>query len=142
LGHIATLPPTPALRREQIKHQVALANAVMHVRGYAAPETKSAFQQARSFIERAEELGENPNDRLLLFWVLYGIWAANSVAFDGDALMRLGSQFMSLAAKQDTRAPISGARREQFRTLAHPERILRGPELEKQRQLPSVGLRR
>jgi predicted ATPase len=56
-------------------------------------------------------LGENPNDRLLLFWVLYGIWAENSLAFDGDALMRVGSQFMSLASKQDAKAPLLLAHR-------------------------------
>ena len=39
--------------------QVALANALMHVKGYAAPEPKAAFEQVRSFIERAEALGES-----------------------------------------------------------------------------------
>ena len=33
LAQIATLPATPALRREQIKLQVALHNALMHVKG-------------------------------------------------------------------------------------------------------------
>ena len=41
LDQIATLPATPALRREQIKLQVALINALFHVKGYAAPETKA-----------------------------------------------------------------------------------------------------
>jgi class 3 adenylate cyclase len=36
LGQIATLPTTPALRRQQIKLQVALINTLMHVKGYAA----------------------------------------------------------------------------------------------------------
>jgi hypothetical protein len=44
LDQIATLPATPALRREQIKFQVALATALVHVRGYAAPEPKAAFE--------------------------------------------------------------------------------------------------
>ena len=74
LDQIAAVPATPALRREEIKLQVALANALMHVEGYAAPETKAAVEQARVFIERAEELGESPNDPLLLFSVLYGVW--------------------------------------------------------------------
>ena len=38
LNQIATLPVTPALRREQIKLQVALINPLLHVKGYAAPE--------------------------------------------------------------------------------------------------------
>jgi predicted ATPase len=42
LGQIATLPVTPTLRREEIKLQVALINSLIHVKGFAAPETKAA----------------------------------------------------------------------------------------------------
>ena len=77
LAQIASLPVTAALRRDQIKLQVGLANALMHVKGYAAPETKSAFRQARGLIEQAEALGEPPDDPLLLFSVLYGFWIAH-----------------------------------------------------------------
>ena len=84
LAQIATLPATPALRREQIKLQVALITPLIHVKGYAAPETKAAAERARLLIEQAEALGEPPEDPLLLFSVLYGFWAANFVAFNGD----------------------------------------------------------
>ena len=47
-SQIATLPATPALRREQIKLQVALTNALMHIKGYAAPETKAAVGASTS----------------------------------------------------------------------------------------------
>ncbi len=40
LAQIAALPGTPALRREQIKLQVALITPLIHVKGYAAPETR------------------------------------------------------------------------------------------------------
>ena len=46
LDQIADLAATPALRREQIKLQVALITPLMHVKGYAAPETKAAAEQA------------------------------------------------------------------------------------------------
>ena len=85
LAQIASLPATPALRREQIKLQVALITPLMHVKGYAAPETKAAAERARLLIEQAEALGEPPEDPLLLFSVLYGFWVANYVAFNGDA---------------------------------------------------------
>ena len=75
LAQIAALPATAALRRDQIKFQVGLASALMHVKGYAAPETKSAFRQARELIEQAEALGEPLDDPLLLFSVLYGLLA-------------------------------------------------------------------
>ena len=77
LDQIATLPATPALRREQIKLQVALITPLIHVKGYAAPETKAAVERARLLIEQAEALGEPPEDPLLLFSVLFGFWVAN-----------------------------------------------------------------
>ena len=106
LEQIATLPGTPALRREEIKLQVALANALMHTKGYAAPEPKAAVEQARLLIERAEALGEPPEDPLLLFSVFYGLWVANFVAFDGDVSRDLAAQFLALAEKQGTTVPL------------------------------------
>ena len=45
IDQIATLPATPALRREQIELQIALINSLMHVKGQAAPETKVALER-------------------------------------------------------------------------------------------------
>ena len=106
LDQIATLPSTPVLRGEQIKLQIALVNALMHVKGYAAPEPKAAVEQARQFIERAEALGEPPEDPLLLFSALYGVWAASYVAFNGDVTRELASQFVALAEKQNQIVPL------------------------------------
>jgi predicted ATPase len=106
LGQIATLSATPALRREEIKLQVALITPLIHVKGYAAPETKAAAERARLLIERAEARGEPPEDPLLLFSVLYGFWVANFVAFSGDVCRGLASQFLALAAKKGTAAPL------------------------------------
>jgi class 3 adenylate cyclase/predicted ATPase len=107
LDHIATLPSTPALRREQIKLQVALANALMHTKGYAAPLTKEALSQARSLIERAESLGEPPEDPLLLLSVLYGSWIAIVNAFNGDVLCELAVQFLALAEQHRATVPLT-----------------------------------
>jgi class 3 adenylate cyclase/predicted ATPase len=106
LDQIATLPSTPVLRGEQIKLQIALVNALMHVKGYAAPEPKAAVEQARQFIERAEALGEPPEDPLMLFSALYGVWAASYVAFNGDVTRELASQFVAIAEKQDQIVPL------------------------------------
>jgi class 3 adenylate cyclase/predicted ATPase len=106
LDQIAALRATPALRREQINLQVALLTPLMHVKGYAAPETKAAVQQARLLIEQAEALGEPPEDPLLLFSVLYGFWVANYVAFNGDAMRELAMQFLALAEKQGATVPL------------------------------------
>ena len=106
LDQIASLPATPALRREQIKLQVALITPLMHVKGYAAPETKAAVERARLLIEQAEALGEPPEDPLLLFSVLYGFWVANYVAFNGEVMRELAAQFLALAEKQGATVPL------------------------------------
>ena len=111
LTHIAALPGTPALRREEIKLQVALKTPLMHVKGYAAPETKAAVERARLLIEQAQALGEPPEDPLLLFSVLYGFWSVNIVAFNGDVVRQLAAQFLVLAEKQGTTIPLLIAHR-------------------------------
>ena len=78
----------------------------MHVKGYAAPETKAAAERARLLIEQAEALGEPPEDPLLLFSVLYGFWVANYVAFNGDVMRELAAQFLALAEKQGATVPL------------------------------------
>src|SRR5262245_15732379 len=62
LSEISTLPATPALRREQIKLQVALITPLGHVKGFTGPETKAAAEQAHVLIQQAEALGERPED--------------------------------------------------------------------------------
>ena len=107
LNQIATLPATPALRREQINLQVAMVTPLLHTKGYAAPETKAAAESALLLIEQAEALGEFPEDPLLLFSALYGLWTANYLAFDGDVCRKLASQFLTLAEKQGTKAALA-----------------------------------
>jgi DNA-binding response OmpR family regulator/predicted ATPase len=106
LAQIATLPGTAHLRRQQIRFQVALANALMHTKGYASPDTKASFEQARLYIEEAEALGEPPDDPLLLFAVIYGFWVGNFVAFNGATLRRLAAQFLALAERQGATVPL------------------------------------
>jgi class 3 adenylate cyclase/predicted ATPase len=106
LAQIATLAGTPALRREQIKLQVALISPLIHLKGYAAGETKTAAEQARLLIETSEALGEPPEDPLLLFSVLYASWVANFVAFNGDVSRDLAAQFLTLAEKQRSTVPL------------------------------------
>jgi hypothetical protein len=86
LDMIATLSSTPALRRAEIKLHVELITPLLHVRGYAAPETRAAVERARALIEQSRELGELLEDPLLLYSVLYGMWVVNLVAFNGDMM--------------------------------------------------------
>ena len=107
LAQIAIIPATPALRREQIKLQVALISPLMHVKGYAAQETKAAAERANLLIEQAETLGEPPEDPLLLFSVLYSFAIANYLAFNSDALRELSTQFLAIAQKQGAAVPLT-----------------------------------
>jgi tetratricopeptide (TPR) repeat protein len=106
LDLVATLRTSPALRREQIKLQVSLIAPLLHLKGHAAPEAKAAVERARLLIEQAEALGEPPEDPLLLFSVLYGIWAANLVAFNGVLARASAEQFLALAEKQAATVPL------------------------------------
>ena len=100
------MPATPLLRREQIKLQVALITPLIYIKGYSAPETKTAAERARLLIEQAERLGEPPDDPLLLFDVLYGFWYANLGALNGDVLCDLAAQYLALAEKQRATIPL------------------------------------
>jgi predicted ATPase/class 3 adenylate cyclase len=102
---IASVPTTPALRRECIKLQIDLSNALIHTKGHASPATKASFEQARRLIEQAEGLGEPIDDPLLLFSVLYGFWVGNRMAFKGDIACELAQQFHALAQTQSATIP-------------------------------------
>jgi len=105
LSQIASLPSTPALRREEIKLQIALVTPLMHFRGYGAPETKAAALRARTLIEQAEARGEAPEDPLLLFSVLYSFWVANFNRFHAGTATDLAAQFLKRAEEQRAETP-------------------------------------
>jgi class 3 adenylate cyclase/predicted ATPase len=126
LALIEGLPVTSALRREQIRLQLALANALMHVKGYAAPETKTSLHQARLYIERAEAFGEPLEDPLALFSVLYGFWVANLTSFDGDAARELAMEFLTLAERQGSTVPRMIGHRLMGRSLIDTGNIVEG----------------
>jgi class 3 adenylate cyclase/predicted ATPase len=105
LDQIGTLPSTLALRQEQIRLQAALITPLVHVKGYTAPETKAAIEQARLLIEQAEALGEPPEDPLLLFSVLFGVFVASVGAFDGDVLRDVTAHILELAERQTASFP-------------------------------------
>jgi predicted ATPase/class 3 adenylate cyclase len=126
LDLIASLPGTPALRQDEIKLQVELITPLLHLRGYAAPETRAAVDRARLLIKRAEALGEPTDDPLLLFSVLYGLWVANLVAFNGDVARELAIQFLALAEKQNATGPRMIAHQQMGLSLLHTGDIADG----------------
>ena len=111
LDQFAALPITAALRRDRIEAQVGLGNALVDVKGHAAPETKSAFRQARDLMKQADELGEITDDPLVRFSVLIGLWRAAYVAFDGGLMRELAAECLALAEKQEATVLLSIAHR-------------------------------
>jgi class 3 adenylate cyclase/predicted ATPase len=118
LAQLETLPVTAALRRVRIEAQVGHGNALIDTAGQAAPETKSAFRRARDLIKQAEELGESPDDPLLHFSVLLGLWRSAYVAFDGDLMRELAAEFLELAEKEGAAISLVNAYRLMGTTLA------------------------
>jgi class 3 adenylate cyclase/predicted ATPase len=106
LGQIATLPRTPALRREEIKLQVALLNPLMHVKGQAAPETRAAAERAVLLIEQAEALGQTLQDPLLLFSAVNALSDTYITGFIGDVARERAAQLLALAKKQGGKVPL------------------------------------
>src|SRR5262249_3279286 len=94
---------------------VALISPLIHLKGHAAPETKAAIERARLLIEKAEALGEAPEDPFLLFAVLFGLWASNLIecraTFNADAVRGLAEQLLALAEKQKTTVSLAIAHR-------------------------------
>jgi class 3 adenylate cyclase/predicted ATPase len=106
LDQIEPLSADPALRRERLKLQVAVIAPLIHVKGYASGETKSAVERAQRLIEEAEKGGEPPDDPLLLFSVLYAAVIAHQIAFEGDAFQESAANFLALAEKREAAIPI------------------------------------
>jgi class 3 adenylate cyclase/tetratricopeptide (TPR) repeat protein len=106
LGQIATLPGTPALRREEIKLQAALIGPLRDIKGLAAPETKAAAERARLLIEQAEALGEPPEDPWLLFGTLITLLDSHIVNFNGDLARESAAHIMAFAEKMGGKDPL------------------------------------
>jgi class 3 adenylate cyclase/predicted ATPase len=126
LDQISALPATPARRRDQIKLQVALITPLIPLKGHAAPETKAAAERARLLIEQAEALREPLEDPLILFSVRYAFWVANYVAFSGDVIRDLATEFLTLAEKQGATVPLMIGHRLMAISLASTGDIAKG----------------
>jgi predicted ATPase len=89
----------------------------MHVKGYAAPETKAVVERANLVIKQTESLGEPIEDSLLLFSVLYGFWVSNFLASNIEVMREHAAHFLTLADKQGAPGPIMAGHRLMGTTL-------------------------
>jgi hypothetical protein len=104
LALIKRLAGTSALRRKQIELQVALITPLFHVKGYAAPEIKSAVERAQLLIEEAEALERAQ-------------WAKSWELRATTSLARLWAEQGKPEAARELLAPIYGWFTEGFDTL-------------------------
>jgi class 3 adenylate cyclase/predicted ATPase len=105
IEQVQRLPDTEAQRRDHIRFEVARLNALFHLKGYAAPETKAAAERARLLIETSGALGDAPGDPRLYMSVLYANWVANLVAYNSAACLDLATRFLALANEQTATGP-------------------------------------
>ena len=88
---LTRLPDDPTHLEEAVHVQVALGNALLTAKGYAAPETANAYRQARRLCDR---LG----DGIHVLPVLYGLWNASLVAGQRAAL-EIAETFLTSPAR-------------------------------------------
>ena len=105
LHQLASLQGSTAIRREQIKLQVALASTLYHVKGVSSPDAVRAYDHAIAMMDEAERLGEKPEDPLAYFAAGYGFWVSSHVAADHSTASLRADQFMARAQKQNDTTP-------------------------------------
>ena len=86
-----------------MKLQTMLIWPLLHLKGFAAPETKAAAERANFLIEQAEAMGEAPEDPLLLYSVLSGYFSANAAAGNVEACRDVATRILDLAEKDKLR---------------------------------------
>jgi class 3 adenylate cyclase/predicted ATPase len=106
LSQLETLPETSSRHCAKVKLQTALANSLMLVRGYSSPEAISAFEKARSMIEATEAKGYEPDDPMLQFSEMYGLWVSSYIGIDVSKLIERAKYFLTVAEKNKASGPL------------------------------------
>jgi class 3 adenylate cyclase/predicted ATPase len=128
LSQFESLPVTATLFRDRIEAEVGLGNALIDVKGHAAPETRAAFRRARELMKQREQLGGVLDDPLLRLSVLQGLFVNAYVAFDGDLMHDIVAEFMAIAEKHAATISLAAAHRITGWTLGLTGNIAEGRE--------------
>jgi predicted ATPase len=109
---VQVLPDTPERVQQELTLQLALNDALVAVKGYAAPEVGTAMTRAR---ELCQQLGETPQ----LFPVLFRLWVFYLNRTELQAALELAEQLMRRAQRAQARDLLSGAHHALGVTLNH-----------------------
>jgi predicted ATPase len=71
----------------------------------------------KALIERAEQLGETPDDPSLLLSALFGQWIVNFISFNGDVARELAARFLAFGRKEGSTVPLMIGHRTMGSTL-------------------------
>ncbi len=93
LALLETLPDSPEHTRQELDLQIALGNALVAIKGYAASEVGKTFTRARELCQNIEETSQ-------LFPVLHGLHRFYLVRQELPTARELGEQLLNLAQSQ------------------------------------------
>jgi class 3 adenylate cyclase/predicted ATPase len=85
--------PSAASASGRLRLQTSLGNALIHARGYQAPETSVAFARARELASRAEDASER-------FSAYYGLWVGHLSRCEPAPLREMSELFLREATAQ------------------------------------------
>jgi class 3 adenylate cyclase/predicted ATPase len=87
---LSTLPDTAERTKEEIEIQLALGIPVIAVQGYAATQTREAFERARALCLKVD----NSRD---YFQALFGLWGHSWMGGKNDEAFAMATEFLSRA---------------------------------------------
>ena len=93
LDLLATLPDRDERLRQELSVQIALGNALIANRGYAAPEVGRAYERSRELARRADEASQ-------ILPPLYGWWVFNFIGARHETALATAQEFLDLAQAQ------------------------------------------
>jgi predicted ATPase len=95
LALLERLPETPERAQTELELHIALGNALIATKGYAAMEVEQTYRRARELCQEvyAEETSQ-------IFPILYGRWAFYFIRGEHQAAHQLAEEFLDLAQQQ------------------------------------------
>ncbi len=104
LEFLKALPNTPERVQHELRLHLTLGPALMHIRGFAAPEVGALYTRAR---ELCQQVGETPQ----LFPGLWGLWIFFLIRGEIRTAHELAEQLFTVAQSLQDPALLLGAHR-------------------------------